>query len=178
MPCTVALLGVRGMELRGEITQQDYLRAQWLFMKPRRSFRIAAYILLALYGLLAVLVLATGLAVDEPLHAATFLLSPVAFVPLWYLRRRLLVRMYRRQPSLGGTHAYSLHPDRIMFTSEHATGEARWSVYTKWREDDHLFLIYQGENIFTLLPKRWLDDVPQVADVRRLLSERFGRGID
>jgi hypothetical protein len=44
------------MEVRGEFAERDYLRAQWLHIKPRRRFRIVGYAVLALFVLALVLV--------------------------------------------------------------------------------------------------------------------------
>lgn len=162
------------MEVRGEFAERDYLRAQWLHMKPRRRFRVVGYLVLALFVLALVLVASRVVSEGDPRPAAPLLLATVILAGVAYLHRYLWKRHYRRQPSLQGLQIYSFSPEGIDACSPHGSSQVRWDIFTKWREDSHLFLLYQADNLFCMVPKRWLVDAHQMTELRTLLAERSG----
>ena len=160
------------MNVEGEITERDYLRAQWLHMKPRRGYRIAGYVVLALFVVACVILIVVSISLGDPAPAAT-LLGPVAGILFaGVLLRWQFRRIYRRQPSLQGTHSYQFTDAGFLAVSQHGRGEASWSVFTKWREDANLFLLYQADNLFHMLPKRWFGHVTGIEDFRSLLARQ------
>jgi hypothetical protein len=160
------------LNVEGEITERDYLRAQWLHMKPRRGYRVAGYVVLALFVVTCGLLLFVSVSLGDASPAVT-LLGPVAVILLagailrWQYRR-----IYRRQPSLQGTHSYQFNEAGFVAASPHGRGEANWSVFTKWREDANLFLLYQADNLFHMLPKRWFGPAGRIEEFRRILESQ------
>jgi hypothetical protein len=169
----------RELNIQGEITEQDYLRAQWLHMKPRKAYRVASYVVLALFAAAYALLLFESVSLGDAWAAAT-LLGPVAVIPLaGAFLRWLYQRIYRSQPSLQGTHSYQFTEAGFIAVSPHGRGEANWSVFTKWREDTNLFLLYQADNLFHMLPKRWFDPAEGlVEEFRGLLESRSIHRVD
>ena len=143
------------MEVAGEITEQDYLRAHWLHIKPRRRYRIAGYLVLALFGLASIPVISVSVLSSQLELALSFFSPVVALVALAALRRHTHRRAYRGQPSLQGTHRYAFSQNQAVSESPLGKGEADWGLFTKWREDSRIFLLYQADNLSLMLPKRW-----------------------
>ena len=110
------------MNVEGEITERDSVRAQWLHMKPRRGYRIAGYVVLALFSVACVLLIVISTSLGDPAPAAT-LLGPVALILLaGALLRWQFQRIYRRQPSLQGTHSYQFTDAGFLAVSPHGRG--------------------------------------------------------
>jgi len=167
------------MEVAGEIVEEDYLRAQWLHVKPRRRYRIAGYVVLALFVLTSIPVVVTSVSLRNSELAFSFFGPVVALVALAALQLHMHRRTYRRQPSLQGTHRYTFNEDRVASQSPLGTGEAEWSVFTKWREDSRIFILYQAENLFHMLPKRWFDgDETKINEFRDLLEAKMLPRVD
>lgn len=86
---------------------------------------------------------------------------------------------YRGQPSLQGMHSYCITDAGIATESLHGKGEAGWNAFTKWREDSNLFLLYKADNLFVMLPKRWLEQASvSVDDFRSFVRTRSLPNID
>jgi hypothetical protein len=162
------------MEVRGEFTEHDYLRAQWLHIAPRRGLRVVGYVILALFALALVLTIHRGVSEADPWRLALAIAAVVALAGLALWHRYLWGRLYRRQPSLQGLHVYSFSHEGIVASSPHGSGQVSWSAFTKWREDSRMFLIYQADNVFHLVPKRWFADEQQISELRALLAKHSG----
>ena len=162
------------MEIRGELTEKDYLRAQWLHMKPRRGFRAAGYVVLVLFLLALGLAVASAVAGSAHQPLAHVLLPVLVLGGVVVLQRYQWKRIYRRQLSLQGLHTYTFSAEGIVASSAHGNGRMDWTVFIKWREDPNLFLLYQADNLFHMIPKRWLTDDRQLAEFRALVSRHAG----
>lgn len=99
----------------------------------------------------------------------------VVVFPLTFgLQRWLLARSYRRQPSLHGSQVLRFGREGISASSPEARGELDWSIWTSWREDEELFLLYEAAHLFVILPKRWFQgDEERIGAFRRLLQEKL-----
>ena len=116
------------MQLRGAISERDYLAAQWLHMKPRRRYRVPAL----LFGVVMGLGLAAGFfatitrrdgGISWPVACV------LAAVPLWlFLKRWSLQRLYRSQSALQGLHSMQLDDEGVASESEHGSGRTTWSA--------------------------------------------------
>ena len=158
------------MEAGGELTERDYLQAQWLHLKPRRRYRIAGYGVLALAVFASLSVIVASIAGRDPGMALMFFAPFLALLGVFLLQRHLFRRAYRSQPSLRGSHRYRFSADGFAAQSEVGQGEIRWDAMTRWREGPTLFLLYQADNLFHVLPKRWFGNGGAVEEFRTLLG--------
>jgi hypothetical protein len=163
------------IEVSGEITEQDYLHAQSFHVKARPLLRLG--VTLVLFGcvaLIALLVLYGG-----SRGTTTTVLACV--VPLAVLGALVLLgrfsrrRTYRKQRSLQGTHRFVLSDAGLAAESPHGSGEIRWSAFVRWEESPEIFLLYEADNLFHMLPKRWLGgDEARLEELRGLLRDHVG----
>jgi hypothetical protein len=171
--------GSRVFKIVGEITEADYVCSQWLHMKPRRAYRIAGYAVLTLLLIIFAGIIIEGLSSGD-FQEILRLLAPVLLTALTFAHLRWRYHQnYRGQPSLQGIHSYFITDSGMATESSHGKSEAGWHSFTKWREDSNLFLLYKADNLFVMLPKRWLDQASiSVDDFRSFLRQRALPNVD
>jgi hypothetical protein len=160
------------IDARGEITEQDYVHAQWLRIKPRNRLWLLAYLFVGL-GLLA-----APVAIMVSLHEsatgailAFVLLGAAALTPASV--RRSWRRIYECQPSLRGTHHIEFSDTGMVWESPHSSGRTDWGVFVSCRESPQMFILFQSSNLFNMLPKRWFgEDQRAVDQFREILRAR------
>lgn len=79
-------------------------------------------------------------------------------------------RVYKQQRSLHESFQYRWNNQHL--SCESASGSARrpWRHYTKWKEDESVFLVYHSDALFEMLPKRWFVRPEQARDFRKHLQ--------
>jgi len=164
--------------IRGELTGADYLSAQWLHMKPRRGYRIAGYVVMGLFGVALLLVTAATIAEGDPHVLLTFCGPVFVLAAVFASKRHQLLRIYRRQIALQGEHRIEFSSSGLRAESSRARGELSWSMFIKYREGEEMFLLYQADNLFHMLPKRWFQGSAAIQAFRDLLQGQQIRSVD
>ncbi len=92
-----------------------------------------------------------------------FWIGTVSFLRDWFARRD-----FAKHPHLHQLFKVEISDEAIRSTSVNGTWDQRWSLYTKFFETKGLFVLYQGERMFSFLPKRAF--APGEADQFRVLA--------
>jgi hypothetical protein len=78
------------------------------------------------------------------------------------LRRFLIPRRARRlfaqQKNLRRPTVFHWDDHGLSWTSVQSSGTTPWTDYLKWRENEHMFLLYHSDLMFQMLPKRAFRD--------------------
>jgi hypothetical protein len=161
----------------GQLTADDYLAANKLHMRQRGWKRVAWIVFWVLLGVGALLF--ADVAIQDPnagvlplvlilLVAATQLV-----VRLIYLPRRVR-RVYSQQRTLQLPFESVCTDSGIEWKNANAEIQTPWSHFIRWREGDDLFVVYQSDIVFNMVPKRCFAQPEQVDAFRNLLTERLG----
>jgi len=97
-----------------------------------------------------------------------FVLFAILLFP--YLRVRAL---FRSTPSLAETSRITFRPDEILFQSERAKSECKWTLFTRVFETRKVFAFSQGGIGATYVPKRFFTDPNDIQLLRRMIRENF-----
>lgn len=108
-----------------------------------------------------------------PLLLILFIAVVQLFVRLLYLPRRVR-RVYSQQRSLQLPFEGVCTESGIESTNANTTSRLPWSHLIRWKEGPTLFVVYQSDLMFNIVPKRCFAQPEQVDEFRALLTERLG----
>lgn len=97
-----------------------------------------------------------------------FVLFAILLFP--YLRVRAL---FRSTPGLAETSRITFRPDKILFQSESAQSECKWTIFNRVSETREVFAFSQGKIGATYVPKRFFTDPNDILLLRRIIRENF-----
>jgi len=130
------------MNFRGTLTEQDYVAAQFLHLRPRPVLAFVGVLLIAAYGLVLFLS-------PSPWTfgiAAYLVVSFLVYMP-WKAKRN-----FRQYAALSEPVFVEVRSDGIHFKRQNGEGLLPWAHVRKWRHNQRLLLLYPANNIFHLIP--------------------------
>ncbi len=165
------------VQVQGRVSWSDYLRAQYLHLRPRPSWERAGIgIVVAGLALLAVVVW-RALSGNPPSRFPYLLVGSLVYLALYFFvfvpwRARSL---FRRQKVLHVPFRIEADGDGLVISSE--LGEVRlpWGILRNWKESRRLFLIYHADGLFHLIPKRLFASFEEIEAFRGLLNRNLRR---
>jgi hypothetical protein len=101
---------------------------------------------------------------------ALFVLILLAILLFPYLRVRALFRGPNR---LAATTRITFRPDKILFQTDTASAECKWSVFTRAYETRKVFCFAQGNLGGTYVPKRFFSSPNDVDRLRQMIRENL-----
>lgn len=175
MVVTELLAGADVVQVQGRVSWSEYLRAQYLHLRPRPLLeRVGLGIVVVGISVVAV-VLWRALRGSPPSHFPYLLVTSLVYLALYFLvfvpwRARAL---FRRQKVLDGPFRILADSSGLAISSE--IGEIRmpWAALRKWKESQRLFLIYHSDSLFHLVPKRLFTTSEQLDAFRGLLHRHL-----
>lgn len=75
----------------------------------------------------------------------------------WFLRLYTSYQ-FKRTPYLQGEVTFDFNDEGIVTTASNMNGHIEWSAYTKAVHNNKVLLIYPGYGIYTVIPKRVLQE--------------------
>lgn len=164
------------MKIACQLTEEDYVRAQYLHLRPRPVFFAALVLMLAAAVVLIVLKLFVH-------PSATTQPAPyVMLAVLGYLAARFFFimpmsakRIYREQKTLHDPYEVEITEETIRFTSQHGDSSAAWRQLHKYKVGRDFILLYPSREVFHMFPRRWFSD-EQFAEFQGILGRHLRRG--
>ena len=154
-----------------EITEQDHADGQRLHVKKvRKVWRVVRFASWLVFALLAV-----ESAYEEDWRSVSLFCSVFVALVLLYvfdviLFRRRLRRLYAQSKRLFSNMRYEWDDEGF---SALGSDRIRWGEIVKAYEDDKVYLIYNTDLSFFILPKRDINYAPMIEDVKeRILMAR------
>ena len=144
------------MELKGRIAVEDLMTAQWVHVRPRRSFAVVGILLLGL----AVFFVAKSFvehrqSLTDPMSwIFPVFLVYVAFITFIWVPRKVR-RTYAQRKDLHHDISMVVTNSGIASQTERGNSTKPWSDYLKWKEDKNIFLLYLSDQMFQMVPKRF-----------------------
>ncbi len=148
----------------GTIREPYCVRAQFIYMRPRRGFAVIGIIL-------AVLAVWAVFDTRDPIFVGL-----VVFLPLYFL---LYVpwsarRSYRIRKSLQDRVEVAVSEEGIRFQSPIGNVLMPWDYFIKWRRGRELILVFSGPRLFHMLPRHFFADDETFAKVAALIEVELG----
>jgi len=144
------------MELKGRIAVEDLMTAQWVHVRPRRSFAVVGILLLGL----AVFVWADSLVwrrqwLTNPMNwALPSVLAYLAFCAFIWTPRKIR-QSYCQRKDLHHDISMVVTNAGVASHTERGNSMKPWSDYLKWKEGKSVFLLYLSDQMFQMVPKRF-----------------------
>jgi len=155
------------MELRYTFTEEDALNFARVSSRPIWALWLFA-LLLALMFLVGVFLINHDLATIGWIWLAISVGLGLAV----YEVPRIQIRRGMRRPSLEGEIVLLFTDDGTEFTFATGKSQMQWRAYTKYKETQHLFVLYLASGRSTCIPKRVMSP-PQLEELRSLLKARI-----
>lgn len=155
----------------GRFEEQDYVSAQYLNQRPTTG-RLIVYAALCV-GLLIVAsgawssgykVVAIGVAGGTFGAIVGLLVTRYVYVP-WKARR-----VFREQKSFRREFELSWDSDALTSRDEHGQYRTPWSDFTRWRDNERIFLLNLSDALFHMVPKRAFSNAESLAEFRQILQ--------
>jgi hypothetical protein len=165
------------MKIEGTITEQDYLGAWWLSMKPRLWIAVVGMVLVILVVAITLISILQRLVGHHPIFDEPFsMLFALAYLGIffWFLRY-LQRRNYRKQKMLSVSFRVSFDAESIRLVNEFVSSTLPWHIFHKWRENKYIFLLYESNAIYLIFPKRLFENSESINEFRRLTHEKIGK---
>lgn len=147
------------------------MSAQWLYIAANPKA-----VLVRLGLIIGIIVLVAILLSREVMELMPFFLAALVFAFLliifyWPYRWKMY---YRRQKALQASFTWEFDGDSIQTNSPLAQGTVQWEVFSRWKEGNGLFLLFQTERMMNILPKHGFASDEDVDAFRELLKEKIG----
>jgi len=164
------------IEISGNLLPEDYVHAQYLHLRPRRTFKILGFLILIAVTWAAWYMFFGG---GSNVPGATKLMLPAAGIYLLFFFFAYIPwktrRTYRQQKSLQREFRICFGDAGLSAENEIGNATTPWSDYTKWKENEHLFLLYVSDPVYHMIPKRLFNDSDDVSQLRQILSASVSR---
>ncbi len=81
--------------------------------------------------------------------------------------------VFRRNPKFHDEYGLTFSPEGIHFRTDHIDSQLQWSLYSQALVDSYSFVLYYGEQFFTVIPRRVLETAEQQKAFELLLSQKI-----
>lgn len=163
------------MKLHCQITPEDYIRAQFLHLRPRPVIKWVG--LLIVVGALA---LGVQQLIFPPSGAITWepfaILGALAYFAVIYgvllpLKAR---KIFKQQKTLQVPYESELTDEAYAAVSVHGTATIAWKEFHKYKMNKDTILVYQSDAIYHMFPKRWFTE-EQFIEFKSILQTQLGQ---
>jgi hypothetical protein len=157
------------------IEERDYIRAQYLNLKPRPVILALGLLVLALVTLTSGVALLEVLSGQLTSSNLMMIGAAIFFAGYFGYSHWKFKRTYRQYKALHVPLTIEFAEDGLRGSSTIADGVTPWEHFLKTKEGKHLFLIYPCDNLFHIVPKRLFPDAESLQETRSLLARRIRR---
>ena len=165
------------MKLNIQLTPEDYVRANFLNLRPRPAFKLAGYAFLVFAIFILGISFYQAVARREdflvvPLIVAGGLVYLAFFFGFRWPQR--LKKIFRQQKSLHSPYSIEVGDEMIFTKSENGESKLPWDFFIKWKENSGLITLYQSDIMLHIFPKRSFASPEEVAQFREMLIKKIG----
>lgn len=167
------------MKLDVQLTEDDYIKANFLHLRPRPAYKFAGYFVLFLALLVLLISGYRAAAFHEQLFVPTVLI--LSLFSLWYY---FAVAFPKELKRIFGQLKERQEESFIEITDEGVSGKTafgeethHWNHLRKWKENKTYFIIYPADIVFIILPKRFFASQNEITELQDLLAKKIGPGL-
>ena len=160
------------MKITGQYLWTDYLEALFLHTGLPRTTRAIVGVAVPLFALSVIAIPLLNLPPQSwfvSLVPAGILALYLAYV--YYFLPRQAKRLFDQQKELFSPFEMEFSDAGLNFSNEFGHTLRPWKIFYKWKENKKLFMLYQSEIVFTMIPKRLLADSNLLDTVKQYLSQ-------
>jgi len=163
------------MKLHCQITPEDYIRAQFLHLRPRPVIKWVGL-------LIVVAALALGIQQLAFPPSGTITWAPFAilgglayFAAIYGILLPLKTRkIYRQQKTLQEPYESEVTDEVYATVSVLGTTSMPWKEFHKYKMNKDMLLVYQSDVIYHMFPKRWFTE-DQFTEFKAILQRQLGQ---
>jgi hypothetical protein len=163
------------MKLECQLFPDDYVKAQYVHLRPSPVFVWLGWIVVALFPLLVVGLFPFAKKSGE---WTPFILLVLAAgwlgIHFLILLPRSTRRIFWQQKSLQEKCILEIDAMGVVSTSSMGHAIQKWGDFTKYKRGKGLILAYQSDVIFQMFPKRWFTE-EQYAELESYLRQALGK---
>ena len=139
------------IEVTGILQPSDYVTAQFLNLRPRPGYKVVGVIILAAVLWAGWYSFSQGdIGVLDYLFVAAILFLIVNFAVYLPWKTR---RIYRQQKALQRELTYRFDDSGVFASNENGQSTTPWGDYLKWKQNDHMILLYLSDCMYQMIPK-------------------------
>jgi len=164
------------MNLTIQLTPEDYIKANLVHMRPRPVIKWVGYFMLLLVVIVLGLSIYEAIAHQKSFSDSIWIIAALAYLAFLFgfLRPRRIRKIFRQQESLHMPYSFTVADDAVLTKSENGEARLAWDYFSKWKEGKDLFLLYQSDVMFHMVPKRCFASPEEMTQFRKLLLEKIG----
>lgn len=136
-------------------TQEDVKNAFELHFLKKFPIRSRLMLIMGVVVLAASMVLVVFPVKAYPNMQWLFLLMGVFYIGFYFYRKRVIVNLAMKNPTIKDMNNMTLQRGSIKFAGEKGESEIPWSAFKETLEDDHSVLLYLSKQNFFILPKKY-----------------------
>jgi len=160
-----------GYKITFRLTEAEAVDAARLIAARQLWGRPAIRILLALIAVLVVLLaLLDPRSLTDPILLALGGAAALLLLTIWLAIPFHARRHFRQAAALRDEIEATWDENSIRFSSAHGNSNLAWREFHRWAENDRLFLLYQSQMLYNIVPKRALDE-GKMLDLRNRLEQ-------
>ncbi|WP_457388844.1 YcxB family protein [Roseateles sp. P5_E1] len=158
-----------------QLSSDDYLSAIRAGFKPRPAFA-ALGILIVVLALAALVFMLGSWWRGEGSWSDVLGVLAICYFPAWYwfYLPWKVRRLYAQQRSLHQPASVEIGEAGLQFRTVNGEGLMPWENVYRWRETKVVFVLYQSDLLFSLIPKRYFDSMEAQGDFRAMLVRQVG----
>jgi hypothetical protein len=81
---------------------------------------------------------------------------------------------YRTNPKFSEEYQLTLSAENLHFRTTTIDSTLKWTIYTSFLETSKAFILVYGKRMYTIIPKRALDNETKIHELRELLGSVIG----
>jgi TM2 domain-containing membrane protein YozV len=156
--------------ITGKISVDDFLRAHELHSASIKKW--TNWFSAALAGCGGLMLLAGFWDLGLILLCSGICSLVVSYVSARTSLPRRMRKIYAQHKGLADEITYSWDEQYIEGKGRDGSSRRLWSDYLKMKENEHVFLLYQTDHLFEMLPKSWFQSREAILEFRKLASFR------
>ena len=164
------------MKLNIQLTEEDYIKANYLHLRPSAVIKCAVCVLLLF--VLFTLAVSVHVAIGHPEEIWTPVWISAMLAYLWlvfgFWMPRRCRKTFRQQKAMQVPHLYELTDELFVNKAEYGETTLTWDYFRKWKEGKEVFTVYQSDRIMQIIPKRAFASPEEMAEFRELLTKKIG----
>lgn len=161
------------IEVKGVLQPSDYVRAQYLHLRPRPIYKIVGIIILVLFLWAGWYSVSKGNleTLDYLFFLVTvFLILNFAVYLPWRTRR-----IYKQQKALHRELTFKFDDGGVSASNENGRSLTPWEDYLKWKQNEHLILLYFSDCMYHMVPRHFFADAQVFDSLRELLPGKISK---
>lgn len=161
------------VKIKGKYEFEDFKKAQALHA---RRGRFSTYMTYSVIGLMAIVTLVGIILAISGEWPWSYVEIPAlitgAYVVFNYiLFPSQLKRVFIQQKDLSAPFEIELTDKGFSLENEYGASRMPWNTFVKWKEDRDMLLLYRSDVIFTMLPKRFLENAGELQYIHEKIQE-------